>query len=151
VQSKITKRHILAEIGRIFDPLILDPCNIRAKILLQKLWLHKLTWNEFLLTELHDDCLSCCKQIQHINKIKTSRNVIRSGYTDLQLHEFSDASQSAYRAYIYIRSQLPGEECYVALLCAKNRVTPLITDHSSVRALRSSPTRSPSGQGSAIT
>jgi len=49
MQSKITKRHILTEIGRIFDPLgILGPCNISAKMLLQKLWLHKL-WLHILI------------------------------------------------------------------------------------------------------
>jgi len=104
-QAKITKRHILATIARIFDPLgVLGPCIIIAKILLQKLWTYKLSWDESLPAELHERWLFFCKQIQHINEIQVPRRVIHKTNRNLQLHGFSDASQNAYEACVYIRS-----------------------------------------------
>lgn len=53
-QSKVTKRQILIVVSHIFDPLGLrSPYIIIAKTLLQELWLHKLSWDESLLLELH--------------------------------------------------------------------------------------------------
>jgi len=125
-QTKITKRHILATIARIFDPLgVLGPCIIIAKILLQKLWTCKLSWDESLPAELHEKWLLFCKQIQHINEIQVPRRVIHMTNKNLQLHEFSDASQNAYGACVYIRSQGHENTYDASLLCAKNRVAPL--------------------------
>lgn len=45
--NKITKRLILASIGRIFDPLgLISPLITRANILLQCLWKERLDWDE---------------------------------------------------------------------------------------------------------
>ncbi|XP_015123788.1 uncharacterized protein LOC107045894, partial [Diachasma alloeum] len=45
--SSITKRIILSETAQLFDPLgFLAPVVIRAKILLQALWIEKLGWDE---------------------------------------------------------------------------------------------------------
>ncbi|XP_011707941.1 PREDICTED: uncharacterized protein LOC105462788 [Wasmannia auropunctata] len=126
MQTKITKRHILAEIAKIFDPLgILGPCNIIAKILMQKLWLYKLSWDESLPAELHEKWSAFRKQMQEINKIKIPRSVVGKDCTSLQLHAFSDASLNAYGACVYIRSQDPEGNYQVSLLCAKSRVAPL--------------------------
>jgi hypothetical protein len=44
-----TKRSILSCIAQIYDPLgLLSPCIIQAKIMLQKIWLENLTWDESL-------------------------------------------------------------------------------------------------------
>jgi len=125
-QTKITKRHILATIARIFDPLgVLGPCIIIAKILLQKLWTCKLSWDESLPAELHEKWLLFCKQIQHINEIQVPRRVIHMTNRNLQLHGFSDVSQNAYETCVYIRSQGHENTYDASLLCAKNRVAPL--------------------------
>jgi hypothetical protein len=44
---------------------------------------------------------------------------------DIQIHGFSDASEKAYGACIYIRSNNQEGKTTVKLLCAKSRVSPL--------------------------
>ncbi|GFV91556.1 uncharacterized protein TNCV_2385161 [Trichonephila clavipes] len=44
-----TKRDVLSQIARIYDPLgLLGPFIAKAKIFMQQLWLLKLDWNETL-------------------------------------------------------------------------------------------------------
>lgn len=51
--DKITKRTILSEIARIFDPLgFISPVTVRAKIILQELWLAKVEWDDLLPSEM---------------------------------------------------------------------------------------------------
>ena len=47
--SNFTKRNVLSQIARIYDPLrLLSPVISKAKIFMQELWLLKLDWNEKL-------------------------------------------------------------------------------------------------------
>ncbi|XP_067217199.1 uncharacterized protein [Linepithema humile] len=125
-QTRITKRQILAETAQIFDPLgLLSPCIIPAKILLQELWLHKLSWDESLPLDLHNKWSAFRQQSQCLNQVQIDRNVICKGYSETQLHGFADASIKAYGACIYIRSQDSRGNIHTALLCAKSKVAPL--------------------------
>ncbi|XP_059053595.1 uncharacterized protein LOC131847882 [Achroia grisella] len=45
--ANLSKRAVLSSIFRIFDPLgLLSPCVVRAKIILQQIWLLKVGWDE---------------------------------------------------------------------------------------------------------
>lgn len=125
-QTKVTKSQILAEIAQIFDPLgLLSPCIIVTKVLLQELWLYKLSWDESLPLDLHNRWQSYRQQSQGLKQIEIQRKVICKNHTELQLHGFADASQKAYGACIYIRSRNSKGDIQVALLCAKSKVAPL--------------------------
>ncbi|XP_011858466.1 PREDICTED: uncharacterized protein LOC105556023 [Vollenhovia emeryi] len=46
-EGRLTKRLVLSEVAQILDPLgFASPVVIKAKILLQELWLHKLQWDD---------------------------------------------------------------------------------------------------------
>ncbi|XP_024881163.1 uncharacterized protein LOC112460613 [Temnothorax curvispinosus] len=123
---KVSKRQILSEVTRIFDPLgLLNPCFILARILIQKLWTLKLSWDEAIPTDLHSTWISFRKQISRLNQIKIPRNVTCKSYTRLELHGFADAAQSAYGACIYVRVVDHQNKVQVKLLCSKVRVAPL--------------------------
>ncbi|XP_011694053.1 PREDICTED: uncharacterized protein LOC105453629 [Wasmannia auropunctata] len=125
-QPKVTKRQFLAETAQIFNPLgLISPCIITAKMLLQELWLHKLSWDESLPLDLHNKWLSFRQQVRKLDQIRVPRNVVSKNHIELQLHGFADASQKAYGACIYLRSQDSEGNIHTALLCAKSRVAPL--------------------------
>lgn len=77
--KKITKQQILADISRIFDPLgLLGPCIVTAKVLLQKLWLEKISWDESLPIEINAQWLEFRRQLPNLNLLKIPRHLVCS-------------------------------------------------------------------------
>ncbi|KAF2901544.1 hypothetical protein ILUMI_04643 [Ignelater luminosus] len=125
---KITKRSILSETSQIFDPLgFLSPCTIMAKILLQQLWLEKVSWDESLSQGLHSKWLSFHSELVHLNDIKIPRHVVCNNPRRIELHGFADASTFTYGGCLYIRSTNKKNQVFTRLLCSKTRVAPLKT------------------------
>lgn len=127
--SLLTKRNMLSVVSQIYDPLgFLSPVVIVAKILLQKLWLCKLDWDDPVpndVTVKFNDFVNSIKQ--HLYQITIPR-FIRSIHTKhLELHIFSDASQEAYGACAFVRAIADDDSILVNLLCAKSKVAPLKT------------------------
>ncbi|CAI6345782.1 unnamed protein product [Macrosiphum euphorbiae] len=127
--TRMTKRTIVSEISRLFDPLgLVGPVIVKAKIFIQQLWKLKLSWDESLPSEYHTAWERYRQELLDITKVSISRRVIRS--SDIQLHElhiFCDASQVSYGACAYIRTVSHSGEIHSQLLTAKSRVCPLKT------------------------
>ena len=119
----ITKREILQQSSKIFDPLgYLSPVTIQAKLLLQQLWQRNVEWDEPLPQPLQDQWVSIATEIQHATNLSICRQYFTTEdpITVDQLHIFADASIKAYGAVAYLRS---GSR--TAFIMAKNRVAPL--------------------------
>lgn len=126
IDDKVTKRKVLSNIAQVFDPLgMLSPCVIVVKMLIQKLWLEKLTWDEALPSELHNVWLRFRSELSCINELKVPRHVTCVDVVSIELHGFSDASNGAYGGAIYLRSVDKNEKVTVRLLCAKGKVSPV--------------------------
>ncbi|XP_046749846.1 uncharacterized protein LOC124413362 [Diprion similis] len=126
--NRATKRSVLSVVAQIFDPLgLVGPSTIRAKILMQRLWQLNLRWDESLPIELHTEWMTYVNQLHAINDITIPRVVICRDPTVIEIHGFSDASESAYGACVYIRSVNPRGKPMIRLLCAKSKVAPLKT------------------------
>lgn len=124
----MTKRSILSEIARIFDPLgLLGPITLYAKKLMQDVWKCQLDWDESVPQNIYSDWLAFVRQFELINKISVKRRLLMDDYCNVQIHGFCDASNVAYGACIYIRSTGRNNQTIVRLLCAKSRVAPLKT------------------------
>ncbi|XP_030761095.1 uncharacterized protein LOC115886162 [Sitophilus oryzae] len=124
--GRVTKRVILSCIGQIFDPLgLLSPCVITVKILLQKLWLEKLAWDEAVSCSIHSTWLKFRDEINSLNDIRIIRHAICNNPKFIEMHCFSDASQDAYGSCIYVRSRDQDGNIQVHLFCAKTKVAPL--------------------------
>ncbi|XP_054712934.1 uncharacterized protein LOC129222446 [Uloborus diversus] len=123
-----SKREILSEISRVFDPLgLLSPCVVFMKVLLQELWKYKLSWDQIIPEELNRNWISFCEELHLLEQMKIPRLVLTSSHADIELHAFCDASEKAYCAAIYVRCLLPNSDFRVSLLTAKTRVAPLKT------------------------
>ncbi|CAK1588736.1 unnamed protein product [Parnassius mnemosyne] len=126
VLNNFTKRGLLSVISQIFDPLgLLTLCIISMKILMQKLWLLKLTWDEQLPSEIIKLWLSIVENLSFLNNLRIPRSVICNQYINVDLHIFSDASQVAYGACLYVRSSNNKNNVMVRLFSAKSRVAPI--------------------------
>lgn len=122
----VTKRTILSTVSQIFDPLgLIGPVTVKAKLFIQHLWKLNLNWDEGVPTALHTEWLQFLEQLKSINRISIPRKVICSEAVELELHGFSDSSELAYGAALYIRSTNSHGKHFVKLLCAKSRVAPL--------------------------
>ncbi|XP_063988136.1 uncharacterized protein LOC135168143 [Diachasmimorpha longicaudata] len=122
----ITKRFVLSETAKIFDPLgLLSPVVNRPKMITQKIWTLKIGWDTPLPSEVQNEWFQFYDQLHLISKMTFPRLVLQERFREIQLHGFSDASEEAYGACVYLRSGGSNGEVNTALLCAKSRVAPL--------------------------
>ncbi|XP_062531657.1 uncharacterized protein LOC134201239 isoform X1 [Bombyx mori] len=124
----ITKRSILSNVSQIFDPLgLLSPVIIVAKVLLQQLWLLKMGWDDTVPDHIARVWNRFDNSLQALDTIRIPRHVIGVQRMYIELHVFSDASQTAYGACIYIRTVSTDSTVSVRLLISKTKVAPLKT------------------------
>ncbi|GAB1867347.1 hypothetical protein CAJAP_08426 [Camponotus japonicus] len=122
----VTKRTVLSIVSQIFDPLgLVGPATIKAKIILQKLWQLNLGWDESLPMELHHKWVTYVGELKDLNDIIVPRVIICQDPVLVELHGFSDASENAYGACVYLRSMNREGDVTVRLVCAKSKVAPL--------------------------
>ncbi|XP_076660146.1 uncharacterized protein LOC143363453 [Halictus rubicundus] len=122
-----TKRSVLSETARLFDPLgWLSPISIAAKILLQDLWLSGLSWDEPLSELFSERWKQLRFEMERTDRITVPRWIgYRAATSDsIELHGFSDASERAYSAAVFIRAPVTGARAETHLLMAKTKVAP---------------------------
>lgn len=122
-----TKRNILSETARLFDPLgWLAPVIIVAKIIFQQLWLEKLDWDQKVPQNISTNWLQFRNELQQIQNIKIPRWIkTENKQTTVEIHGFCDASTKAYAAVVYARVLHTNGKISTTLLTAKTRVAPL--------------------------
>ncbi|XP_039311874.1 uncharacterized protein LOC105204988 [Solenopsis invicta] len=126
--GKITKRSILSEIAKIFDPLgLLGPIILYIKKIMQDVWRCGLQWDESVPQNIYTEWLEFIKQWEAMSRVSFPRKLLIENCQDVQLHGFCDASNVGYGACIYVRSTGECGDTIVRLLCAKSRVAPLKT------------------------
>ena len=122
----ITKRNILSNISRLYDPLGLATAVIKAKIALQDVWKAKrFDWDDPLPVELSNQWRRLFCDIEALRNISIPRCLkpeVSSGVSTL--HVFSDASIAAYGAAAYLSWSTPTSP-KVSLVSSKARVAPL--------------------------
>lgn len=122
--TKPTKRAILSDAARLFDPLgWLSPVTIKAKIMIQKLWLLGISWDDEVPATIQQEWNEFRTRLPAISQIRIPRWTQQSPKTSIQLHGFADASETAYAAVVYLRIR-NGDQISVALLTSKTKVAP---------------------------
>ncbi|XP_011860220.1 PREDICTED: uncharacterized protein LOC105557568 [Vollenhovia emeryi] len=124
-EGRLIKRLVLSEVAQIFDPLgFASPVVIRAKILLLELWLHKLQWDDPLTSQLSTRWLILREELTGLIKLSIPRWFNTWCNSSVELHGFSDASQLAMAAVIYIFVH-DSNGASISLVCSKTKVAPL--------------------------
>ena len=125
--EKITKRLILSEVAKLFDPLgWLAPVVIKAKLLIQELWLEKLNWDETVPNKITQEWSKFQAELSNVEKIVIPRWTCQTKSSQIELHGFCDASEKAYGAAIYIKDA-NNDQSKTALLTAKSKIAPVKT------------------------
>lgn len=105
--SNYTKREILSQIARFYDPLgLLDPVICRAKIFMQQLCLLKCNWNDKIPHHVAQEWDEFLSSLSLIETFKIPGCIlIKDASTIIFLHGFADVSEKAFGASIYLNSK----------------------------------------------
>ncbi|XP_063994830.1 uncharacterized protein LOC135172605 [Diachasmimorpha longicaudata] len=118
-----TKRKLLSELSKIFDPLgLLAPVTLYAKVLTQDRWKAKVTWDESLPQEIHTRWSELALQLPVLHEIAFPRQIRLPGSSSNQIHGFCDAAKYGYGACLYLRSRDSHGEINIRLVGSKSRV-----------------------------
>ena len=127
-KSTVSKRLVLSKIAQLFDPLgILGPVIVTAKLIMQQIWKLNLNWDESLPQQLHIKWTDFESELPILQQFKFPRQICLPNTVKTQLHGFCDASEQAYGACVYLRSESKNGKIAVHLICAKSRVAPIKT------------------------
>ncbi|XP_028166029.1 uncharacterized protein LOC114356863 [Ostrinia furnacalis] len=121
---QITKRELLSEISKVFDPLgWLSPVTTKLKLLFQSIWQLDLNWDDNLPENINQEWNENKTDLQLINQTQIPRWLKCHKSDNIELHGFCDASTKAYAAVIFCKT--PSS---VTLVAAKARLVPIKKD-----------------------
>ena len=130
ISKVLTRRMILAQVNRMYDPLgLISPFVVRAKIMMRKLWVSepKLGWDDPLPDSLKD-WTKYFKEVLMLREIAFPRAVkSKDAIGDPDLVILSDGSMEAYGAVSYVRWELKNGLYETRILASKTRVATLKT------------------------
>ena len=118
-QDACTKRSILAESSKIFDPLGLClPVTVRSKMLMRELWSQNLSWDEPIHSKEILTWSSLASDLQSLPNVCFPRVAITED-ADCDLIIFCDASKQCFGCTVYsVQNNVS------SLLFAKAKVSP---------------------------
>ncbi|GBN53317.1 hypothetical protein AVEN_72059-1 [Araneus ventricosus] len=110
--------------GSMFDPIgFLAPTLIQPKILLPATWKTKEFWDAEVNDEIKKKILKWFKELNYLKNIKIPRWLGVAEMCHISLHTFVEASQIAYSACVFLRSETHNDKVNVQLLQVKSRIT----------------------------
>ncbi|XP_055326159.1 uncharacterized protein LOC129579992 [Sitodiplosis mosellana] len=123
--ERITKRKLLSDASKLFDPCgLLSPIIIKPKLMMQQVWKSGIEWDKPVNKDIQRDWNEYKTELPLIEKIKLTRWCHTTFESCTSLHGFCDSSEQAYVASIYIVQTIDNRS-NSTLLCSKTRVAPL--------------------------
>ncbi|XP_052892561.1 uncharacterized protein LOC128300513 [Anopheles moucheti] len=126
----ITKRNVLSNLAKMYDPLgFLDPIKMKGKLLMQTLRTLKepngrtWSWDAELPEKIQSEYSVFSGKLNLLDGIVVPRYP-KLG-TNWQYHIFCDASERGYGACVYIRSGSVTKGFNISLIISKSKVAPL--------------------------
>ncbi len=128
----ITKRMVASGTARVYDIISLfSPSIVPTKILLQELWKLDLAWDKPISYHLADQYRDWIQKIPSLTSHPVPRRLSSFDIPVIftSLHGFSDASQLAYGAAVYLRRIHANNSTHCTLLCKVQSHASQSTDH----------------------
>ena len=120
-----TLRTVLSTLFKIYDVLsIIGPFTIRGKVILQRLTMLKMGWDEEIPKVYEEQWLRWLEEIKDMHLIKVPRHLGFGKDTTFHIVCYVDASQEAIAAVFYVRCETPDGTVTVRFLFGKVKVTP---------------------------
>ncbi|XP_053398030.1 uncharacterized protein LOC128556553 [Mercenaria mercenaria] len=125
----LTRRGILSIVSAIYDPLgLVAPLTLRAKIIVQDLCRKRLGWDDVIPQKEHRDWQRWLSNLPRLERICIKRRYQQSNYgvlKHIQLHVFSDGSETGYGACAYLRFTDQRDTTVCCLVLGKSRLAPI--------------------------
>ena len=125
---RLTKRVVLSVIARLFDPLgFLNPFTIGLKCVFQDLWRQGTGWDEEIPEAIAEQVQLWLDGLSSLRSWCIPRCYFEGPWANLdalELHAFSDASEKAYGACVYLVSKAQSKTV-ASLVISKAKVAPL--------------------------
>ena len=121
-----TRRGILSDIFSIYDPFfIAAPVIVPAKSIFQRTCTLKLNWDDPLPKDLEDSWKCWLKEIKSLENFEIDRCFSKDicSYDRVELHLFSDGSETAYGSVAYLRF-VADDIVKCSIVMSKVRLTP---------------------------
>ncbi|XP_055615339.1 uncharacterized protein LOC129761628 [Toxorhynchites rutilus septentrionalis] len=124
--KSISRRIVISDAARLYDPLgLIGPVVVLAKILIQTLWRSSKNWDDPLDEDKQRYWFEFRNNLQDVSSISVPRWLIcNDSPTVIEIHGFCDASEKAYGACLYLRTESINGIRSV-LMTAKSKVAPL--------------------------
>ena len=124
--DKISKRLVLSLSSKLYDPLgFVEPVTVKAKIMMQELWKHNLTWDKELPDDFKENWVRWLNELQNLTPLEIPRQYFNNVDSEVQLHVFCDSSQLAYGAVAYLRGTTPKSGTKCTFVMSKSKVAPI--------------------------
>ena len=121
-----TKRNVLSAIASLFDPLqFLAPFTVRAKVLMQEIWMAGVDWDDKLPENLKVKWEKWVSELPQLSNVAVPRCLRRANPVNTELHLFSDASNDAFAAAAYLVCRYQDSSPSSCLIASKCRVSPV--------------------------
>ena len=117
-----------SDIAKTYDVLgWFAPSVIYVKILLQRLWEAKIEWDDPVPPDVQSSWERWRTELPALSQKFIARSYFPKDVnaTSVQLHGFSDASEQAYAAVVYLRTVDSNGTVHASLVMAKTKVAPI--------------------------
>lgn len=119
-----TKRQVLAFVMSVYDPIgLISDLTIHGRILMQELHKATVEWDNLIPQTLLQQWMDWLQIIKTAENLSIPRCVQINPWDPVEIHVFVDASEKAYAAAVYVKSQTQTSTS-VRLLMGKARVAP---------------------------
>ena len=85
--ENVSKRSVLSLSSKAYDPMgFVEPVTVKAKIMMQELWKHNLTWNKELPDSFKENWIKWLNELKSLTPLEIPRQYFNNVASEVQLH-----------------------------------------------------------------